>query len=139
MPTIMTAISVATIVRMSSRLPVRMVTSMNRLQSHTISSPSDTRPMPDTVRTIIFSRMPRVFCHIQKTYFIANRAAKLRLFPRTTKHSGRFLRYSVIGQIKWCRRRWRASSHYAQKMIRGTVPPLCLFYVLADTVYSKKR
>lgn len=69
MPPIMTATMATIINRMSSEVPVRMVTSINRLQSHTISSPNATRPMPATMRTNILSRMPRVFCQSQTKYF----------------------------------------------------------------------
>ena len=64
MPAMMTPIKAAIIAMMSSRVPVTMVTSMNRLQSHTISRPKATRPMPVTMRVSIFSRMPDVLRHI---------------------------------------------------------------------------
>ena len=69
MPPLITATKAAIISRISSFEPVRMVTSMNCLQSHTISSPNATRPMPATMRTSILSRMPRVFCQSQTKYF----------------------------------------------------------------------
>ena len=58
--------------RMSRVEPVRTVSSMNLLQSHTISSPNDTRPMPARMRTSVFCLMPLVFRHSHTTYFTYN-------------------------------------------------------------------
>ena len=69
MPALIVATKATIISKISSVVPVRMVTSMNCLQSHTISSPNPTRPMPATMRTSILSRIPRVFCQIQIRYF----------------------------------------------------------------------
>ena len=66
-PTTVTT-SHTTIRNTSSTLPMRIVTSMKRLLSHTISRPSNTCPIPATMRTTILQRMPRVLCHSHNTY-----------------------------------------------------------------------
>ena len=69
MPPEMTATKAPIIIRISSEVPVLMVTSMNCLQSQIISRPNATRPIPATMRTSILSRIPRVFCQNQAKYF----------------------------------------------------------------------
>ena len=56
------------ITMMSSDVPWRMVTSIKRLQSHTINRPSDTRPIPAAIRNSISTRMPFVLRKSQMTY-----------------------------------------------------------------------
>lgn len=53
---------------MSLDVPVRIVTSMKNLQSHTISRPSSTRTIPATIRTAELPRMPLVLRQIQVKY-----------------------------------------------------------------------
>ena len=57
--------SSATILSTSSAVPVRIVSSMKRRLSHTISRPSTTCPIPVTMRTAMFQRMPRALCQSQ--------------------------------------------------------------------------
>ena len=45
----------STILSTSSAVPVRMVSSMNRLLNHTISSPSTTCPMPATMDSFLYN------------------------------------------------------------------------------------
>ena len=56
---------------MSLPVPVRMVTSINRLLSHTVNRLSKTCTMPIRMRAAVFSLMPAVCCQSHLAYFIS--------------------------------------------------------------------